>query len=83
MLKEYTIVRVALAEQLQESYNNTVAGDGWTNSRKESVYGFNVITPMPKRTVNLLGAEDLTLVKHDAAKLAGGPWVYRAELLHT
>lgn len=70
--QEYSIVRTALENKLRESSNITITGDGWTNARKESVMGINAITPMPQRAVHLLGAEDLTVVKHDAAKLAGG-----------
>lgn len=66
-------MRLALSRMFSECCNLTMAGDGWTNARKESVYGFNVIVPTPgRRVVHVVGASDLTIVKHSAPRLAGG-----------
>lgn len=72
LLQEYALVRMHLNQKLKESNNITVTGDGWTNACRESVMACNIITPQPKRAVHLLGARDLTTVKHDAQRLAGG-----------
>ncbi len=51
------------------SYHLTLTLDGWSNSRMESVYSWNVI--FPNRCVILLRADDLSAIKHSGENLSG------------
>lgn len=48
----------------------TMALDGWSNARMESVYAFNII--FPDRRVILLKSEDLSTTTHSGQNIAGG-----------
>ncbi|DBB03110.1 TPA: hypothetical protein ACH3X1_013420 [Trebouxia sp. C0004] len=50
------------------AFHATVTLDGWSNSRMESVYSWNVI--FPSRRVILLRADDLSAVTHSGDNLA-------------
>lgn len=53
------------------AYHLTLSLDGWSNSRMESVYSWNVI--FPSRRVILLKADNLSEISHTGEALSGKP----------
>lgn len=51
------------------AYHLTLTLDGWSNSRMESVYSWNII--FPSRKVILLRADNLSEVSHTGENLSG------------
>jgi len=68
-LAHVKLKQVAWMNNEDMSYHLTLTLDGWSNSRMESVYSWNVI--FPNRRVILLRADDLSLMSHSGDNLSG------------
>ena len=51
------------------AYHLTLSLDGWSNSRMESIYSWNIV--FPDRRVMLLRSDDLSSMSHTRINLAG------------
>jgi hypothetical protein len=59
-------------KKLQDAFHLTIAADGWSNVRMQSVVAGNVIIPSNNgREVELLGSMDASLERHTAPHMAG------------
>ncbi len=73
LTEEFTRVQLAFKARLERSGKLTIALDGRTNARGQTLYAVNVL--FPDRTVHVLAVEDLSLGQHTAAYLTGAPHV--------
>ena len=69
LTEEFTRVQLAFRVRLELSGNLTIALDGWTSMRGQSLYAVNVT--FPNRTVHVLAVEDLSPEKHTTTSLIG------------
>ena len=69
LTEEFTRVQLAFRVRLALSGNLTIALDGWTSLRGQSLYAVNVI--FPNRTVHVLTVADLCPEKHTTTDLIG------------
>ncbi len=69
LTEEFMRVQLAFKVRLERSGNLTLALDGRTSARGQSLYAVNVL--FPDRTVHVLAVEDLSLETHTAAYLTG------------
>ena len=67
--KEHARIKTAQETALKDCENITVAVDGWSNLRKESVYACNAITP--SRDMHLVAFDEVSVHVHDIMFLKG------------
>jgi hypothetical protein len=70
LLNEYAAVQQRQNALLEKANNATVAVDGWSDARKRSIYGSNIMVP-PERSVYLLDLQEVSLESHTAVYLSG------------
>ena len=80
-LARVRLKQAAWMDNTDIAYHLTLTLDGWSNSRMESIYSWNVI--FPSRRVTLLRADDLSLTKHSGENLAGKGAASRLSLYHS
>ena len=69
LYREVTVEHAKWLADSKLAQHMTLALDGWSNARMESIYSFNII--FPDRRVSLLKADELSSLTHSAENIAG------------
>ena len=69
VLADVKLKRISWMTNSNMAYHLTLTLDGWSNSRMESVYSWNII--FPSRKVIMLRADNLSDVSHTGENLSG------------